>query len=295
MAPLLQRFTALLGLISAASAAELTQVTDFGDNPSDAKMYIYVPDNLAPNPAVIVAIHGCFETAPLYFRTTDYASAADASGSFILIYPGANSLQHCFDVASPESLTHGGGGDSLAIVSMVHHTLSTYSADPARVFATGWSSGGMMTNVLAAAYPDVFAAGSAYSGVAAGCLAGSSGSGPIAGDQTCANGEMLKSPAAWGKIARDMFPGYEGPRPKMLVWHGTDDGIVDFANLGQTLGQWSNVFGVEATANNTDTPEAGYTEMVFGDGSLLRGYVAEGVSHFIPKHVAVDLAWFGLA
>ncbi|KAK2787919.1 hypothetical protein FQN53_004360 [Emmonsiellopsis sp. PD_33] len=236
-----------------------------------------------------------FDGRPLYFKTTDYASKADASSSFILIYPGANNLQHCWDVASPEPLTHGGGGDSLAIVSMVNHALSTYSADPARVFATGWSSGGMMTNVLAAAYPDVFAAGSAYSGVAAGCLAGVINTGPLSGDQTCANGEMLKSPEEWGKIARDMFPGYEGPRPKLLVWHGTKDGIVDFANQGQTLDQWSNVFGVEVTANNTDTPEAGYTEVVFGDGSLLKGYAAEGVSHFIPKHAAVDLAWFGLA
>ncbi|KAK2801037.1 hypothetical protein FQN51_005601 [Onygenales sp. PD_10] len=286
MAPLLQLFTALLGLVSAASAAKLTRVRDFGANPSDAKISPLNP---------LHWLHGCFETAPLYFKTTDYASKADASGSFILIYPGANNLQHCWDVASPESLTHGGGGDSLAIVSIVNHALSTYSADPARVFATGWSSGGMMTNVLAAAYPDVFAAGSVYSGVAAGCLAGVINAGPLSGDQTCANGEMLKSPEEWGKIARDMFPGYEGPRPKLLVWRGTKDGVVDFANRGRTLDQWSDVFGVEVTANNTDTPEAGYTEVVFEDGSLSKGYAAEGVSHMIPKHAAVDLAWFGLS
>lgn len=40
-------------------AGSLEQVTDFGDNPSNVKMYIYVPTNLASNPGIIVAIHYC--------------------------------------------------------------------------------------------------------------------------------------------------------------------------------------------------------------------------------------------
>lgn len=40
-------------------AGSLEKVTDFGDNPSNVGMYIYVPTNLAPNPAIIVAIHYC--------------------------------------------------------------------------------------------------------------------------------------------------------------------------------------------------------------------------------------------
>jgi len=39
-----------------AWSASLQQVTDFGANPSNLLMYIYVPDKVATSPAVIVAV-----------------------------------------------------------------------------------------------------------------------------------------------------------------------------------------------------------------------------------------------
>jgi hypothetical protein len=36
--------------------ASLQRVSDFGENPTGINMYIYVPDNVAANPAVIVAV-----------------------------------------------------------------------------------------------------------------------------------------------------------------------------------------------------------------------------------------------
>src|SRR5439155_22562585 len=36
-----------------AAAAGLTQVTNFGTNPSNLGMYLYVPANLAPHPALL--------------------------------------------------------------------------------------------------------------------------------------------------------------------------------------------------------------------------------------------------
>ena len=48
---------------------------------------------------------------------------------------------------------------------MVKYVESHYGGDPNRVYATGHSSGGMMTNVLLGAYPDVFKAGAAFAGV----------------------------------------------------------------------------------------------------------------------------------
>ena len=48
------------------------------------------------------------------------------------------------------SLTHDGGGDTQAIAEMVKYTISTYHANADRVYATGDSSGGMMTEALLA-------------------------------------------------------------------------------------------------------------------------------------------------
>ena len=43
--------SAALGL-----CASLQQVTNFGTNPTNIKMYIYVPDKVATKPAIIVAV-----------------------------------------------------------------------------------------------------------------------------------------------------------------------------------------------------------------------------------------------
>ncbi len=81
-------------------------------------------------------------------------------------------MSNCWDVQNGASLTHGQGGDALGIVNMVNYTIDKYSADRARVYVMGFSSGGMMTNVMAGSYPDVFEAGAAYSGVAHACFLG---------------------------------------------------------------------------------------------------------------------------
>ena len=52
-------FRSLISLAAAVVVglcADLEQVTNFGDNPTDIDMYIYVPDNLAASPPVIVAV-----------------------------------------------------------------------------------------------------------------------------------------------------------------------------------------------------------------------------------------------
>ena len=53
---------------------------------------------------------------------------------------------------------------------MVSYAVENYGGDADRVYATGSSSGAMMTNVLAGAYPNVIKAGSVYSGVLDGCF-----------------------------------------------------------------------------------------------------------------------------
>lgn len=48
-----------LGLAATAATclgASLQQVTNFGNNPTNIQMHIYVPDRVASNPAIIVAV-----------------------------------------------------------------------------------------------------------------------------------------------------------------------------------------------------------------------------------------------
>jgi acetylxylan esterase len=159
-----------IALLLAATAStqltsKLSHITDFGPNPRNVSMYIYVPANLPQNPPILVSPHWCHGTAQQVFEYRSWASAGDKYG-FITIYPDSpNKADQCWDVSSKESLTHDGGGDALGIISMIRWTLEKYDGDKDRVFVSGTSSGAMMTNVLIGSYPDVFAAGSAWAGV----------------------------------------------------------------------------------------------------------------------------------
>jgi acetylxylan esterase len=55
------------------------------------------------------------------------------------------------------------------------------------------------------------------------------------------------------------------------------------------------VLDVSFTQNNTNTPQSGYTQMVYGDGTKLIGYSALNVGHTVPVHETADLAWFGIS
>src|SRR5690606_17805041 len=147
----------------------------------------------------------------------------------------------CFDVSSPQALTHNGGSDPVGIVSMVRYVQQNHNGDPERVYVTGASSGGMMTNVLLGAYPDVFKAGASFMGVPFGCFATTDGS---EWNSACANGAISKTPQEWGDLVRAAYPGYTGPRPRMQLWHGTEDSILRYPNFNEAIKQWTNVHGL---------------------------------------------------
>ena len=281
-----------------AAAASLTQVTNFGNNPSSLNMYIYVPNNLAPQPALLVAIHYCTGTASGlysgYFH--DFVTAADQYG-YIIVFPEATRSGQCFDDYSPAALTRGGGSDPVGIMSMVSYTRSHYNIDSNRIFVAGVSSGAMMTNVMAAEYPDVFKAGSAFMGVPATCFA--TGSASNTWNSQCSGGQITKTAQQWGDAARAMYPGYSGSYPRMQLWHGTADTTLNYNNFGEEIKQWTNLNGVSQTPVLTDSPQSGWTRTRYGNSSTqppVEGISVSGAGHELPRTgmVAYAIAFLGL-
>ncbi|KAH8912719.1 carbohydrate esterase family 1 protein [Coniochaeta sp. PMI_546] len=271
----------------------LKQVTDFGANSSKTKMYIYVPSKLAASPPIIVAIHYCTGTANGYYTGSPYAQLADQKG-FIVIYPESPYSGTCWDVSSKAALTHDGGGDSNSIANMVTYTLNQYKGDASKVFVTGSSSGAMMTNVMAATYPELFSAAIAYSGTAAGCFYSQSG-GVDQWNNSCAQGQARGTPAVWSKMVFDMYPNYNGSRPKMQIYHGSSDSTLLPNNYNETIKQWAGVFGYDYTkpdSTKANTPQSGYTTYTWGDH--LVGVYAQGVGHTVPIRGSDDMKFFGL-
>ncbi|NEC88851.1 PHB depolymerase family esterase [Streptomyces sp. SID12501] len=277
------------------AAAALTEVTNFGTNPSNLQMYVYVPDGVTTHPAVLVAVHWCTGSGPVFYSNTEYASLADRYG-FIVIYPSVTRSSKCFDVSSPQALTRGGGSDPVGIKSMVDWVTRTYNADTSRVFATGVSSGAMMTNVLLGDYPDVFAGGSAFAGVPFGCFATTNGS---EWNSDCANGTVIHTPQEWGNLVRTAYPGYTGPRPRMQLWHGTEDDTLRYPNFGEEIKQWTNVQGLGQTPSATDSPQSGWTRTRYGatgDKAPVEALSLQGVGHnLITTGMAARvITFFGL-
>lgn len=279
----------------AVPAATLTEVTDFGANPSNLRMYVYVPENLAAKPAIVVAVHWCTGSGPDMYNGTEYDTLADRYG-FLVLYPSVTRSSKCFDVSSPQALRRDAGSDPVGIRSMVDWATRTYGADTDRVFATGISSGAMMTNVLLADYPDVFAAGAAFAGVPFGCFATTDGS---EWNSACAQGTVSRTAQQWGDTARAAYPGYTGRRPRMQLWHGTEDDVLRYPNLGEMIKQWTNVQGVGQTPAATDTPQSGWTRTRYGgtgDRAPVEAISLQGVGHNLygSGMAARVLTFFGL-
>ncbi|KAK4166845.1 putative cellulose binding protein [Cladorrhinum sp. PSN259] len=282
-----------------SSAASLVKITEnFGANPRNVGFNIYVPDVLPANPAILVNPHWCHGSAQAAYAGSQYATLASKHG-FIVIYPDSpNAADQCWDVSSKESLTHNGGGDAQGIVSMVKWTLNKYSGDAKRVFVTGVSSGAMMTQVLLGSYPDVFAAGAAFSGVPFSCFAPAGNNTGAYGywNDDCAKGRVIKTAEQWAANVEAAYPGYEGWRPKLQLFHGTVDEVLDYKNHLEAVKQWTEVLGLDSTPVSTasNTPVSGWTKTVYGQSGWLEAYSAAGVPHNIQVQENTVLAFFQL-
>jgi acetylxylan esterase len=268
---------------------------------------VYVPDQVKSD-ALVVAIHSCQSSAQKYFQNDKipWKKGSDGKG-YVTVWP--SSTTECWDVSSKASLSHNGGGDSNAIANMIVYAVDKYKIDPKKVFVTGGSSGGeaivarlgmqvltpsaMMSNVLAATYPELITAVSLYSGVPAGCFVSSSGA-SAAWNNTCSGGQSISTAQHWGDVVRGMNPGYNGTRPRVQFWHGSTDATLSPKNYDETLKQWTNVFGVTTTPTKSqkDTPEKNYRTDDFGEN--VQGIWAQGVGHSVPSHLTISEAWFGL-
>jgi acetylxylan esterase len=237
----------MAGLLAAppSRAASLQPVANWGANgvPSDISMSIYVPDAVADNPPILVLVHYCGGTAAAVFGQAQgggIVAAADRYG-FIIVVPSSG---RCWDVASNQAWTREGGGDSHAIRQMVTYAIEDRGGNPDRIYATGDSSGGMMTELLLALYPEIFKAGSAMAGMPAGCRGANEPSTRRDYSGACAGGSVSHTPEEWGEIVRMMYPGYAGHRPRVQLFHGDGDTIIRYANHTEAIKQWTNVLGL---------------------------------------------------
>jgi poly(hydroxyalkanoate) depolymerase family esterase len=159
-------------------------------------------------------LHGSSQSAESYDIGSGWSTLADECG-MALLFPGqrlTNNLIGSFNWFETDD-SQRGGGEALSIRQMIKQVVDDHDIDSARVFITGMSSGGAMTSVMLATYPEVFAGGAIIAGL------------PYRSADNMMqaivrmNGYGSPSDSQLDALVRDASQ-FTGPWPTISVWHG---------------------------------------------------------------------------
>lgn len=250
----------------------------FGSNPGDLRMFSYAPTGMAKNGALVVALHGCTQTAASYDVGAGWSTLAKRYG-FALLLPQqkiSNNANNCFNWFQPDDNARG-RGEALSIRQMIRTTIAKHGLDEERVFIAGLSAGGAMTSVMLAGYPEIFAGGAIIAGLPFG-IANNLQQALAAMHQTSNH-----SARDLGNFVRNASS-HSGPWPRVSVWHGSADRTVNPSNADEIVKQWLDVHQLPLSPMSEGIVD-GYPRQVWWDEEgrpVVECYDITGMAHGAP-------------
>lgn len=268
----------------------LVEVTGFGSNPGDLRMFCFLPPRWQQPHSLVVVLHGCGQSAAGYDLGAGWSTLAKHYG-FALLMPEqqpANNANSCFNWFEPQD-TARDSGEACSIRQMVARMVADHGIDSRRIFVTGLSAGGAMTSVMLATYPEVFAAGAIIAGLPYG----------VASNLRQALDGMFHSrehPAReLGDRVRQASK-YRGPWPKISVWHGSADRTVNPGNANEIVKQWLDLHDLPLMPM-AETVVDGYPHQTWwnADGeTIVESYTITDMAHGTPIGVADNDHRYGM-
>jgi len=227
-------------LLSHQSLAAFTELKNFGTNPGDLEASYYIPkmnDTNSFSPALVVLLHGCAQQAEALAQQSGFLGLAKQH-NFALLLPQqglSNNIKHCFNWYSSEDYSKD-QGETLSIKNMITTLKQKLASE--NVYIIGLSAGGAMASSLLVNYPELFTAGAVIAGIPFPCA-----DGLITGISCMKNGPS-QTADEFVTLIQKINP-KQTVWPKLSVWTGVNDSIVNPLNSSMLAQQWAKLSGVD--------------------------------------------------
>lgn len=233
------------------------EIMDFGTNPGNLSLFYYAPSKAKANSPMVVVLHGCSQGATAVAELTGWNNLAEEYG-FYVMYPQQhfpNNPSHCFNWFKKNEIERG-NGECESIKQMADYMIKNFQINQSAVFVTGLSAGAAMSVVMIATQPAMFKAAAIFAG------------GPYKPGSNIftSSGTMVwgvnKSPEQWKDLVWRENPAFKDKYPKVYVYHGINDPVVNVRNATELVEQWTCLHKTDTIPDRIDSMYLGKKDMM---------------------------------